>query len=386
MAKKSIEDTNDNIELVKNLYFNNRMTYTQVAKELGIGADALRHFMVRNNIPRRTTGETKLLKFSKEELDNIINLYINEKLSIPEIHKIYNNVDKQTIANYLHRNNIKIDYNRISKTEQLRRESLIKLDIEDNILIYLYCNQNLTATDISKIYNVSHQTILRHLKLLNISIKSLSDLLEDDNFREIHINRMINGIIEESDKKRKQTCIDRYGVDNPFKSNYFQEKATQTRYKNGSVNTSIQQIYLCNLLNGKLNYPVSKVHLDIAYPKEMVYLEYDGGFHDGCVQLGDITESEFNKKENRRRFMLRDKGWKEIRIISKKDKLPFDSKLIELMIFAKTYLNSGHHYIIFDIDNSIVKSSQFKVNYDFGNLRRIRKNNNEIINPKLLIN
>lgn len=332
MSKKSLEDTDENIELVKELYYKKRMTYTQVAKELGIGADALRHFMVRNNISRRTTGETKLLKFTNKELENIINLYTVKNLGVNEINKIYDNVERQTISNYLIRNGIKINSKRVTKTEQRRRNSLVKLNVNDDVLINLYCDENLNATDIGAIFNVSNQTVLRHLRELNIPIKNLSELLKDEKFREKHINRMHNGMIK----------------------------------------TSMQQQYLCNLLNGTLNYPVRKVFLDIAFPEEMIYCEYDGGFHDGQVQLGHITEEEFNKKENRRKFMLRDLGWKEIRIISRKDKIPAKPKILKMIDFAKKYLNSGHHYMLFDIDKQTIKCSQYESLYDYGRLRRIK--------------
>jgi len=182
-------------------------------------------------------------------------------------------------------------------------------------------------------------------------------------FQSIHIKNKI-----------KETNLLRYGFVNPMQNNLIREKANNTLIRNGSFCSSKQQRYICNLLDGKLNYPVSRVFLDIAFPEDNIYLEYDGGFHDGSVQLGNMTEDDFKKKEQRRTFTLRDKGWKEVRIISKKDNIPTDLKLMEIISYAKEYLNKNHHFIIFDIDNSNIINSQGIFNYDFGELRKLNRN------------
>lgn len=41
--------------------------------------------------------------------------------------------------------------------------------------------------------------------------------------------------------------------------------------------------------------------------------------------------------------------------------------------FAKKYLNTGRHYIKFNIDEGKVEASQFKREFDFGKLRKIKK-------------
>lgn len=48
---------------------------------------------------------------------------------------------------------------------------------------------------------------------------------------------------------------------------------------------------------------------------------------------------------------------------------------LEMIEYAKQYLNSGHHYIKFDIDNNIIINSQGEFDYDFGELRMIKKDN-----------
>ena len=42
--------------------------------------------------------------------------------------------------------------------------------------------------------------------------------------------------------------------------------------------------------------------------------------------------------------------------------------------YAKKYISTGHSWIKFDIDNSKIINSQGEINYDFGDLRKIRPN------------
>lgn len=208
---------------------------------------------------------------------------------------------------------------------------------------------------------------------------------------------------QEYKEKTKLTCIDKYGFENPLQSPEIREKIKQTNldrygfewaqqnpdiklkglttlYKNNNQKASNQQKYIFNLLSDKqllseceINYLVSRMFLDIAFPEEKIYLEYDGGFHNGKVLCNQMTQEDFDLKEFKRSCFLRDLGWKEIRIISISDLIPSDDKIIEMMNYAINYINSGHRWMIFDIDNKIVKCSQFEEKYDYGILRKIKE-------------
>lgn len=175
----------------------------------------------------------------------------------------------------------------------------------------------------------------------------------------------------ESDKY-KEICLDKYGTENVIHNYDIMLKINQARYRNNCLPTSKQQIYLYNLLGGELNYPTQYSNLDIAFPEEMIYLEYDGGGHKLSVLKGNITEEEFKQKEIIRYYSHCRNNWKMIRIISTIDKLPLDEKIIEMIKYAKEYLNMGHSWIKFDIDKNKVISSQGEFNYDYGELRRIQ--------------
>ena len=171
----------------------------------------------------------------------------------------------------------------------------------------------------------------------------------------------------------KDTNLKNNGVEYPMQNPEIKERNRQSLYKNGTARCSRQQKYIHNLIGGKLNYPFKGSSLDVAFPDEMIYLEYDGSGHRMSVTLGTFTEKEFIKRERNRTYGLLRSGWKEIRIISEKDDLiPSDQKLLEILLYARTYLNQNHHYIKFDIDNSKIINSQGEFDYDFGELRRIK--------------
>lgn len=171
--------------------------------------------------------------------------------------------------------------------------------------------------------------------------------------------------------RSKQTCIERFGVDTPLKSPEIREKVRKSLYENGTAPCSRQQKYLHNLYSGELNYPIKTLSLDIAFPDDKFYIEYDGGLHRGTVIYGNVTDEEFDKKERNRTYGLMRSGWKEMRIISSKDSLPYDSILLDMLSYSKSYLQN-HHYIKFDIDNSKLINSQGNFDYDYGELRQIK--------------
>lgn len=144
--------------------------------------------------------------------------------------------------------------------------------------------------------------------------------------------------------------------------------------RNGFVPTSRQQIYIYNLIdNVELNYLVKYYFLDIAFLEEKIYIEYDGGLHDGAVKFGALTEKEFEHKQFIRSNFLFKNGWKEIRIISKDDLLPTKDEIISFISYAKNYLNTGRHWIHLDIDESKIRCSQFEKEIKFNKLEYLKE-------------
>lgn len=91
---------------------------------------------------------------------------------------------------------------------------------------------------------------------------------------------------------------------------------------------SAQQLHLHALYGGVLNHPIRSLSVDIAFPDEKIYVEYDGSGHKLSVIFNSITDDEFERREVRRTYALYREGWRCFRIISRRDKLPSDEVLL----------------------------------------------------------
>lgn len=183
----------------------------------------------------------------------------------------------------------------------------------------------------------------------------------------------------EMNRKKEETNLKKYGSVSPLGNKLVQEKIRFSMYRNNTAPCSKQQKYLCDLLNCKLNYPFANFSLDMVFLNEKIYIEYDGSGHDLQIKYKNIDEKTFKIKEMRRQYFLYNRGWRSIRIISEqKDLLPRDNIVLKLINKSKEYLNTGHSWIEYNIDEGKVKCSQYEKDYDFGELRKIHKENIKI--------
>ena len=171
--------------------------------------------------------------------------------------------------------------------------------------------------------------------------------------------------------KQKVTIQALYGVDNVAKAEEIKQKIAKTLYSNGTGPCSKQQKYIHDLIGGELNYPVGRCMLDIAFPEDRVYFEYDGGGHDLSIKLGSVTPEEFKTAAFRRRMFLYKKGWKKICLISRKDFLPTDSTITSIVTKAHSILQE-RSWVAFDIDKGEISTSKFTEYFDFGELQRVK--------------
>lgn len=176
---------------------------------------------------------------------------------------------------------------------------------------------------------------------------------------------------KELQQRRKETCLVKYGVDYPAKSEKIKQKTARTLHATGTGPCSTQQKYIHDLIGGELNYPVGRCMLDIAFPEDGIYFEYDGGGHDLLVKRGDITQKQFEHKELKRSHFLHKKGWKKICLVSRKDFLPADS-MLTLLTANANYILRKRSWITFDIDKSTIQTSKYSVHFDFGELQKVR--------------
>ena len=182
--------------------------------------------------------------------------------------------------------------------------------------------------------------------------------------------------LEDVRNKMITTSLQRYGTKHPMQNIQVLQKSKETFYKNGTTPTSLQQLYLHSLYNGELNYPIQNYNVDICFPEESICIEYDGGGHSLEVKCGHLTQEEFNHKELVRNNVIKRAGYKQMRIISSKDKLPSDEILLQMLSESKKYFSDypNHSWIEYNIDTSTVRNAEQKdgVFFDFGKLHTMR--------------
>jgi very-short-patch-repair endonuclease len=174
------------------------------------------------------------------------------------------------------------------------------------------------------------------------------------------------GESKEIQDKIKKTNMERYGVECVFSLEEIRLKSRKTMLeKYGSIMpqcVSSQQNYIHSIYGGELNKQIGKYVADILFTDERIDFEYDGGGHDLSIRLGAISENNFIDKETIRNNYFIKNGYKIFRIISKKDRLPNDSILIEIKNKAfEVLLNTENNIYTYNIDNNTEEYKQINV-------------------------
>lgn len=193
----------------------------------------------------------------------------------------------------------------------------------------------------------------------------------------------------EIDRKKRSTCFSHYGFEYSMQSPEVRQKSAETMYRNGTVSTSCQQLYIYNFYKNnldtdiQLNYPISGFLADICFTEEMIDLEIDFGGHDLSVKLGSITQEEFNQKEIIRNKIIKHEGYKIIRYVSPDDVFPSDETLLQILNKSKEYFVTypNHSWIEWDFNTSIVRNAEYRqgIPYDYGELRKIKSKDLEVM-------
>jgi hypothetical protein len=163
-----------------------------------------------------------------------------------------------------------------------------------------------------------------------------------------------------------------FGSTHPMRNADIKEKAMKTMSDNNGIECSRQQIYLCKLFNGKLNFVDNSTKgfaIDIALVDKKIAIEFAGSGHNLQVKFGNMTAKEFENKEIVRYQILKRNGWKQIHINSNQDYLPSDEVLLKEYNQALEWFNSsgkGHSHYNINIGNKIN-------DVKFGKLRKIKE-------------
>lgn len=267
-------------------------------------------------------------------------------------------------------------YNKKENKYVVKRGTYISVNVEDlpkqsHILVDVECDY------CNKMYQVRYDAYNKQ-KDNDISKDCCVDCRENKN---VELNLLRYGVKNQFQRetvkeKSKQTHLKRYGYDHPAKNPKIISKIINTMSKNGNVQASRQQLYIHQIIGGILNYndnTTGYYSIDVAYPEEKIAVEYDGSGHDLQVQFKNLTSDEFKQKEIVRSSILRRNGWKEITIISRKDWIPDDFILLDMINQSVKHFKKEHSWITYDIDRKTVTTSKSQDAFDFGRLRRIYK-------------
>ena len=211
---------------------------------------------------------------------------------------------------------------------------------------------------------------------------------------------------KEIQDRMKATCKERYGVERPLQSEKIKKKMKETMMKNYGVEHALQnrkllnkaldsfcfnstgpcsktQKYIHFLIGGAFNKRVCNSLVDICFEEEKIAIEYDGSGHF----LGELMVNEDRSiskeallKEKEREDKIVNNGYKMIRFVATKDRIPSDEVILNLI---EEFKNSDFKVIRINFEEgTIEKDYNKKLHYDFGKLRRITKEDLEQFESK----
>jgi DNA invertase Pin-like site-specific DNA recombinase len=217
-----INFTDNIIKDIISLYNTNNST-RYIAELYNVSPDTIIKILRKNDIILK---DPRIIDFSKDDIDTIINLY-NENNSAKKIGKLYN-TSVQPIYKILRDNNIEIINNKhINFTDE---------QIKD--ICNLYCDKQLSITNICKKYNCSIPTITSTLRNCNIEILR-NNSSSPENLIKYILQYFDNTISEKSDKQilnGKEIDIINYDKKIGFEYNGLYFHSTNKKGENYHIN------------------------------------------------------------------------------------------------------------------------------------------------------
>ena len=203
---------------------------------------------------------------------------------------------------------------------------------------------------------------------------------------------------QEIKNKKIETCRKHWGVDYPFQSDEVRSKTAETLKEkygesiinisqveeiknkaldsfqfNGTGPSSRAQRYINHILNGTLNKHICGSLADIYIEKENIIIEHDGSGHFlGDIMNGNKTptkESLLYEKEREDKII--NNGYRIIRFIANKDRIPSDEVILNLI---EGFKSSDFKVIRINFEEGTIdRDYEEKWYCNFGELRKITK-------------
>ena len=180
---------------------------------------------------------------------------------------------------------------------------------------------------------------------------------------------------EEIRKKSQQTWKENYGegIINPGQVEEIKNKILDSFQFNGTGPSSRAQRYINYILNGDLNKHICGLLVDIYMEKENIIIEHDGSGHFLRDKInkekGPTKESLLYEKEREDKII--NNGYRMIRFIAAKDRIPSDEVILNLI---EGFKNSDFKVIRINFEEGTIdRDYEEKWYCNFGKLRRITK-------------
>ena len=180
---------------------------------------------------------------------------------------------------------------------------------------------------------------------------------------------------EEIRKKSQQTWKENYGegIINPGQVEEIKNKILDSFQFNGTGPSSRAQRYINYILNGDLNKHICGLLVDIYMEKENIIIEHDGSGHFLRDKInkekGPTKESLLYEKEREDKII--NNGYRMIRFIAAKDRIPSDEVILNLI---EGFKNSDFKVIRINFEEGTIDRDYDEKWYcNFGELRKITK-------------
>lgn len=173
---------------MKSKYIDEKLSSYQIAEICNIGSSTADYWLRRHGISVRTKDEANKMRAkidsnSTDFEEQIKDLYLNKKLSVPEISTIINMSKTQT-NRFLKKFNItKRNNSECQKVRPTKRGKIPKETLED-----LYCRQKLSTYDLVKVFNLTPSAILKRIKELGLTSRTQVESIYNRFDKQNHIN------------------------------------------------------------------------------------------------------------------------------------------------------------------------------------------------------
>ena len=208
--------------------------------------------------------------------------------------------------------------------------------------------------------------------IINISqVKEIQNKIKDTNLERYGCENAMQN--EEIKNKVKATNLERHGVEYPMQCEEIKNKMLDSYQFHGTGPCSRAQRYINYILTGTLNKCICGSLADIYIKKENIVIEHDGAGHflSDIINGNKTPTKESLLYEKEREDKIINNGYKMIRFIATKDRIPSDEVILNLI---EGFKNSDFKVIRINFEEGTIdRDYEEKWHCNFGELRRITK-------------